>query len=343
MSVDISDTLLVRVIKKLQLVLLLSLVLMWFSLYFESVITEILISYLPQYLILFAGALLVLFTLYLRFFIRGGLIKCFSILTRWDKLIFAVVIIGSIGLFGSSLNTYSSVPVTLEPGSGIRVATYNKLYSNNDVDRAIDYFRDEQVSIIGLQEVTEKEIGKIMEGLGFEYSVNTNCNCDAFGTETGIVSQYPIGETKVLDLIKGRVVQAMINTGHDRMLSVNVIHIPTPTSPSNYRDRADAMKAIAKLVAKDEYPKILMGDFNTTVYSPQMREFSDEINKTNGLRNVSQRYWPRCSWFQYTEIFCARIDHIFINRDLGLKQTFIGPNLGADHRPVVAELIIKQP
>jgi endonuclease/exonuclease/phosphatase (EEP) superfamily protein YafD len=81
-----------------------------------------------------------------------------------------------------------------------------------------------------------------------------------------------------------------------------------------------------------------MGDFNTTVYSPDLQKFS---NDTPSVRNIVARPWPACSWFGYGELACARIDFVFAPAQSVPVALEVGDETSSDHRSVIAEIILR--
>jgi endonuclease/exonuclease/phosphatase (EEP) superfamily protein YafD len=82
-------------------------------------------------------------------------------------------------------------------------------------------------------------------------------------------------------------------------------------------------------------PSIVAGDFNTPVES-----------------RIYQRCWSRwqnayseagCGWgnTKFTRFFGVRIDHVLVSSQWRVDSAWVGPDLGGDHRPLVAELALR--
>ena len=80
-----------------------------------------------------------------------------------------------------------------------------------------------------------------------------------------------------------------------------------------------------------------MGDFNASPYSYDMRKLSKELKSTS---MVADKPWARCTWFGYSELLCASIDHVYVPNDAVVIDKKIGPAIGSDHRAVDVDVIL---
>ena len=82
-----------------------------------------------------------------------------------------------------------------------------------------------------------------------------------------------------------------------------------------------------------------MGDLNVTMWSP----FYRSLAKISGLNNARQGFGilPTQSAIlpQYA-IFSAPIDHCLISQEIKVKDFRVADNIGSDHLPIVAELLL---
>ena len=97
------------------------------------------------------------------------------------------------------------------------------------------------------------------------------------------------------------------------------------------RDRDNVLRHVAELL-KDEETFILAGDMNTTPWTAIYRHLP-------GRRSGDARLeltW-RLSW----HIFGLPFDHIHTSENMQLHAYKVGPNIGSDHRPLIAEVSVK--
>jgi hypothetical protein len=82
-------------------------------------------------------------------------------------------------------------------------------------------------------------------------------------------------------------------------------------------------------------PLIVAGDFNTPeesrIYSRWWSRFSDAFEEAG----IGAGYSWHSHWHG------IRIDHILLNDQVASRQTWIGPDLGSDHVPVLADLVVR--
>jgi vancomycin resistance protein VanJ len=93
----------------------------------------------------------------------------------------------------------------------------------------------------------------------------------------------------------------------------------------------------SRLVAEASGPVIVAGDFNLPVDSAIYRD-----HWSRWANAFSRRGWGlgRTKW---TRWFGARIDHVLANDDWRFARCWVGPDVGSDHRPVIADLCFRSP
>ena len=84
---------------------------------------------------------------------------------------------------------------------------------------------------------------------------------------------------------------------------------------------------------------IILGDLNVSMWSP----FYRSMIQTSGLRNARQGrgILPTHSIVapQFAAL-SAPIDHCLVTRDIQVEDFQLGPAIGSDHLPIIAELLI---
>jgi endonuclease/exonuclease/phosphatase (EEP) superfamily protein YafD len=87
-------------------------------------------------------------------------------------------------------------------------------------------------------------------------------------------------------------------------------------------------------------PKILIGDLNTTVWSPYFSQLVEE----SGLRDARKGFGVVPTWptdFP-TPLMRIPIDHCLVSRDIRVVNIGAGPRVGSDHLPLIVDLGISQ-
>jgi len=119
-----------------------------------------------------------------------------------------------------------------------------------------------------------------------------------------------------------------------RQLAVFAVHAPGPGSRREQGLRNRYLAHLAAAVAKIDGPVVVLGDFNTSPWSPAYRD----LVTAGGLTSASGGHiatWP--VWFAP---FRVPIDHILVRGPVTVLDATRGPDLGSDHFPVLARLCV---
>lgn len=95
--------------------------------------------------------------------------------------------------------------------------------------------------------------------------------------------------------------------------------------------RAESL-LVSRFASEFTGPTIVAGDFNTPVES--------RIYQTQwaGWQNAFSQAGCGLGYTKYTRLYGIRIDHVLVSSHWRVLTVRVGPDLGGDHRPVVAEL-----
>jgi endonuclease/exonuclease/phosphatase (EEP) superfamily protein YafD len=134
------------------------------------------------------------------------------------------------------------------------------------------------------------------------------------------------------------IVVARIAIGGD-VVTVIAVHPPHPTSARFARIRALQLKAIAEIAARTEGPLVVAGDFNSTPWS---RPFHDLTTQGRLVDAAARRPW-QTTWPTWLPGLGLPIDHVLVNRHLVARRLERGPDIGSDHYPLTADLMVARP
>jgi endonuclease/exonuclease/phosphatase (EEP) superfamily protein YafD len=104
--------------------------------------------------------------------------------------------------------------------------------------------------------------------------------------------------------------------------------------PFHPRKQARHMDWLIAYVRSRSHPLIVAGDFNLTPFSAKLNKFAI----ATGLRRHATLLasWPAD---KFRPVFL--IDHVFASSEFCSVQVAMGPSVGSDHRPVIADIGIK--
>ncbi|HVR35795.1 MAG TPA: endonuclease/exonuclease/phosphatase family protein [Methylomirabilota bacterium] len=156
---------------------------------------------------------------------------------------------------------------------------------------------------------------------------------DNFGI--ALFSRLPLEGTRVISPGDAGVpsIRTQVRVAGTEMLLLGTHPLP-PGSAEYARLRNGQLKAVAELMRDAPRPAVLIGDLNTTPWSPHFRQ----LIETGGLVNSAQGHgiqptWPAGFW-------PARIpiDHVLVSPDIAVLDREVGDPIGSDHLPLIVEL-----
>ena len=213
------------------------------------------------------------------------------------------------------------------PPGRIRVMTFNTWNRNHDIGAIAAEIRRQRPDIIGMMEFG-RDKPRIFSMLKKELPHSANC-VDLPYCFLGFMSRWPIEKVTARSLWLGPpYLHAIVRTPQGP-LHVFVVHtMRFPWMGSQMKQ----VQAMARLVRRARGPKIVMGDFNSTIFSVVLRAFA------KGSRLRLRTFLP--SWPAWAAgLPQLGIDHIFASPRLKtVAGPFLGASSGSDHFPVIVEL-----
>lgn len=233
------------------------------------------------------------------------------------------------------------------PSSNFVVLTSNILAGNRDYAAFRSVVQRYQPDLVVLQETDKpwKTVGAELPGLPFASAHDAH-------TDVFVASRYPIRTELVAmdaaatprpDTGGGAAIRVEVDRpGGTRPFVVYAIHPPTPRSYDGWTTRNAYLETIAQPIAADAETSdvIVAGDWNTPIWSPFLARFLD----TTGLVTTERSAWPAPTRFfrrlARLTALGSPIDRIAVSKDIGVQSISVGPDIGSDHLPVVARLLI---
>ncbi|MDJ0949610.1 MAG: endonuclease/exonuclease/phosphatase family protein [Alphaproteobacteria bacterium] len=121
-----------------------------------------------------------------------------------------------------------------------------------------------------------------------------------------------------------------------RCLRLLGLHAARPFGRGSAWQRAQ-LEAAAKMASEpSDYPTLLLGDLNLTPWSAS---FSRLLART-GLRDSAVGHGLQATWPYGLPLIGLPIDHILVSPELSVRDRRLGPRLGSDHLPVIADLAL---
>ena len=164
---------------------------------------------------------------------------------------------------------------------------------------------------------------------------------------TILLSKTPIdeGKLKPLNSARGFVLPEFFTT-EGKAVALVAAHPLPPISQRNFRARNEAYSRIEEAVNRLSGSVVLVGDLNTTMWSPYYQKLVDGT----GLINTRKGFgilptWPTANNPLGLPGFAARllsipIDHCLVTPELQVVQTRALSSVGSDHRPIAVDLVV---
>ncbi len=242
-----------------------------------------------------------------------------------------------------------SHPPELTAGTPLRVTTFNTLVGTADPDAVMLFLGQESPDILVLQEYSGQMESELAARFRAMFPYRSDVGSEAVPTLL-LLSRYPIVDSAVIASNFDRfghedqsVIRTTINVD-ERSVVVYAVHAPTPRwGDSSWQARNALLDELAANAAGEASgsPVIIAGDFNTPPWSPH---FLQMLADGGGLADTAGRLFPSPTRIidrgGLQDLLGAPVDHILVSNGIGWRADQVGPDLGSDHRPVTADLVL---
>jgi endonuclease/exonuclease/phosphatase (EEP) superfamily protein YafD len=256
---------------------------------------------------------------------------------RWRWLAIVVTTLAA----ATALRPYWPITSSSGTGAELRLMSFNVLGSNSDVDAVVAEIRRQQPDVLVLQEYTARWHQDLSTQLTDFPHRALHPRWHGFGV--AIYSKLPLTRTQVVPITRQLTdvpaLVADVETG-DTSLTVIGIHTASPVSPNRLRLRNQQLQEIGELANRITGPKLVVGDFNCTPWSPYFSDFHQQTS----LRDSRLGFGHQGSWSEFPELpIRIPIDHAMVSPEVVVRNRWTGRHAGSDHRPIVLDLRILSP
>ncbi len=220
-------------------------------------------------------------------------------------------------------------------GHSFRLMSANVHYRNTDYPALLEEVRRQDPDVLGLMEVDRAWLDGL-SALGSQYRYKVlRPEEGAYGL--ALYSKLPIRRLPTSPYIEGGFQTAVLvelTTGAGPV-TLALAHVRAPTGPAKARLRNAQFGKIAEMLRLDGgEAKILVGDLNTTPWSPYYRQLAE----TTGMQNAALGYGYEPSWPSGFSLLKIPIDHCLVSEGLRVANFRIGADFGSDHLPIVIDV-----
>ena len=218
---------------------------------------------------------------------------------------------------------------------GIRVMAYNLWIDNPKIDAIEQSIQHENPDILFLSEISQATMDELRSRLDYPY------NYRATGGNNALFSRYSILEATTDDLgvkTEGRALNLVAKLQvEDEIVTAIGVHPPIPILRKFFHIRNQQLDSLIRASRERDGKLIVLGDFNTTPWSP----YFDRLERQSQLQNAGRGQWVWATWY-FNKTLKSRyikipIDHI-LTRGFKPLKTWTGMAGGSDHKPVITIL-----
>jgi endonuclease/exonuclease/phosphatase (EEP) superfamily protein YafD len=220
-----------------------------------------------------------------------------------------------------------------ESGLDIKVVCANVQYTNTNYAAFLGLIREEMPHVVIAQEANEPWVTHLSRLTAqFPYAVTFPARG---GSGIALYSRLPIAHAEIIHLGRQRRpgIIAHLSVGGS-VLSLVTIHPPPPLHSRTFGDRNVQLSAVAKFMETVPPPKLLVGDFNTSPWSP----YYERLVRDTNLRDARKGFGLLPTWPADLPWVALPIDHCLVSPELTVVRMRTGPNIGSDHFPLIIDL-----
>lgn len=249
---------------------------------------------------------------------------------------FASVLVNAALFFGFFAG--GAQPGPTAPGFRFRALSINVHTSNRAFGKVIDFVRKADADVVLLLEIDKRwkdalaPLEQLYPHSRFEPR-RDNFGVAFFSRDEVVSSEVEVfADPSNPDEIGVPGLVVVIRHGGKTIRVIGAHPLP-PTGPGNSRWRNDELSKVAEMATRSREPVLLIGDLNATPWSAGMRV----LTRQSALRLPPAKFQREPSWM-VTSPLAIPIDHALATLPLVVLRRDVGPDVGSDHVPIIAEL-----
>jgi endonuclease/exonuclease/phosphatase (EEP) superfamily protein YafD len=258
------------------------------------------------------------------------------ILRRW---VFALVAL--VGLCVSAVPIIPYLPAasagTAAAATGsptFRLLSFNVWFRNPDMATTAAYIEQSGADAVVLLELTPLQAERLRPLL----PSYPHFHIEPSRMGAAVFTKWPVLAAESMPLAKDGAIAARVQIDwHGTPVTVLGVHLNWPLGHRNSRFRNEELAGVVAFSKAQREPLIVAGDFNLTPWSEY---FSDALEES-GLHDSARGFGLARSWPAHFAPLGIRIDHCLLSREWRSVHTEVGPPLGSDHLPVIADLSLR--
>lgn len=226
--------------------------------------------------------------------------------------------------------------VAVAQATRVKLVAINVHAANHDAVPVLEFLQAADADAIVFMEVNARWLNAL-EPLERSYPHRiAEPREDDFGV--ALFSRLPLRESRVIHSGADEIpsVAAIVEAQETGFFLLGTHPLP-PGSPAQAQARNEQFRQIAALVREQTLPVVVLGDLNTTPWSP----FFADLLRESGLRASLPARGLRGSWPAWLPVGKILLDHCLVSPGVAVREHRLGPRLGGDHLAVVIELQVQ--
>ena len=222
--------------------------------------------------------------------------------------------------------------------ASLDVMSINVLSSNTNVEairREIEKFKPD---ILVLQEIVPRWFTALAD-VSAQYPNQVHAvREDNFGI--WLLSKYPVVDQEIIPWGSVELPTATFRYPvGDHLVRIVAMHPMSPADPEGVRWRNEQLRNIAARYKTTDDPLLVIGDLNTTSFSPIFEEFIQRLDLKDSRQGFGlQSTWPAWAF----NPLMITLDHCLVSEGVHVIRREVGDYVGSDHLPVYVEVVLSE-
>lgn len=268
-------------------------------------------------------------------YMQAGLVLiAIALWKRMNKRAIALILLAGLN-YAFVLPLYFGKPAATE-GKTVRAMLINLYAGNGNSEQVLAFIRKADPDLLVLEEVTTKWANELAV-LNNDYPYNlVETREDPFGIM--LLSKHSLRNAEIVEIgdagVPSITADVYFPLGE---ISIIATHPVPPIGSAYSRSRNTQLAMLPEVVAAQPRPVLLIGDLNTTPWSPWFSSLVDHSGLKNSMKGFGfQPTWPTgMPWMKIP------LDHMLHSEEIVIHNRMVGPDVGSDHRPVIVDFSIR--
>lgn len=223
----------------------------------------------------------------------------------------------------------------------MKISLMNVLTSNNGYNAVLENINKSKPDVIFLEEVNDEWLKNMSElDKIYPYSIK-HPRADNFGVALYSKVPFKTSEIKYFGHFEIPLIVCTIEK-HNKKLKIIGIHTTPPGKQDYFINRNEMLSELADFVKNDPMPIIIIGDLNTTMYSPSYKKFIKQSKLINARKNfgIIPSWSPKTrdingiTFDKLMRFAMIPIDHALHNAKVKITSFKTSKSIGSDHLPI---------